>query len=288
MSFKLDLHVHTHSFARAMMTPDQLRAALPARGLDGIAVTNFFNIGHARWLRDQLPEFVILVGQEIWTREGHLIGLGLERAVANFQPAAETVRQIQDQGGLAVAVHPYLHMGVGRAVYDLGADAVEVYNAALGPGFIYNFLARRAAARGRIPGVAGSDTMDADYLGQAHTEVLTDDRDDILGQIRAGNVRLVRRPLPFPWLFTFQTLLGRRDLPPCRLHASMCFICGYSMTTQVLKKHCRCCDCGAEVVSRVRCCNGHYFCRSCMVKRIEAADDPSRYAQERSFWEDPR
>ncbi|HQP13015.1 MAG TPA: hypothetical protein PK470_09670, partial [Candidatus Omnitrophota bacterium] len=84
MSFKLDLHTHTQSFGRTFMNEFQLKESLRRRGMDGLAVTNFFNVTHALWLQDKLPEFVILVGQEIWTAAGHVIALGIKRKIQDF------------------------------------------------------------------------------------------------------------------------------------------------------------------------------------------------------------
>ena len=94
MGFKLDLHIHTQSFGRTFITDGQLRRALQEKKLDGIAVVNFFNISHARWLKERLPEYFIIVGQEIWSADGHIIGLGLKEKVKDFRPAAETIRDI--------------------------------------------------------------------------------------------------------------------------------------------------------------------------------------------------
>jgi hypothetical protein len=111
MSFKLDLHVHTESHGKTYISADQLQQSLKHNGIDGIAVTNFFDISHAVWLKKKLQEFIVIIGQEIWTNDGHVIGLGLKERIADFQDAADTIGLIHDQGGLAVAPHPFLSLG---------------------------------------------------------------------------------------------------------------------------------------------------------------------------------
>ena len=273
MGFKIDLHVHTQSFGRTFMTPTSVRAAVRARGLDGIAVVNFFNISHALWLKQQLPDVVILVGQEIWSRDGHIIGLGLSRKIMDFRSAEETVADIHAQGGIAVAAHPYLHLGVKGKILSVPFDAVEVYNAAVAHAFFYNALAARRAKRAGLPGVAASDTTDPRFIGQSYVEVLADRREDIIKSIARGDVHLTRRALPLPLGFIMRNFLQHRDVEPCPLHAAPCFLCGKSMIVRLWASRFICHDCGKEEFARVGCCNGHYFCLPCLAKRVHARDD---------------
>ncbi len=284
MSFTLDLHIHTQSFGQTFMNEFLLRESLTRRNIDGIAVTNFFNLTHARWLQERLPDFVIIVGQEIWTSAGHVIALGLKNKIADFMSAEETLKQIHEQGGVAVAVHPYLHLGLGRRVRKLPFDAVEVYNASIGSVYFYNYLAKRLARQTRLGQVGGSDTTDTRFIGQAYTEVLTDRRDLILETIRQGKTRVVGQPLPLPLKFIVKNFLKYRDLEPCPLHATLCLACGKSMSVRLLKETFQCLDCGKYEKARVACCNGHYFCWDCSTKRLHLRDDMTRYAEENGIF----
>ena len=114
MSIKLDLHVHSKFRGHTYITAEKLKEALTKRRLDGVAITNFFDISHAVLLKEQLKEFIVIVGQEIWTKEGHLIGLGLNEKLPDFKSAEETIGEIHNQGGIAIAPHPYLNLGLGK------------------------------------------------------------------------------------------------------------------------------------------------------------------------------
>src|SRR3989337_824855 len=103
MSIKLDLHIHTLSQGKVLIDHDNLRQALDRNGVDGVAITNFFDISHAVWLRKMLPDKIIIVGQEVWTKEGHIIGLGLNEQIPDFIGAEDAIRLIHKQGGIAVA-----------------------------------------------------------------------------------------------------------------------------------------------------------------------------------------
>lgn len=267
MSIKLDLHIHSESRERVFISAEQLRNSLRHNHLDGVAVTNFFNIAHALWLKEKLNDFIIIVGQEIWTKDGHIVGLGLRNKIDDSLSTQETINHIHEQGGIAVAVHPYLSLGIGKKAMLLSIDAVEVYNAVMGISVIHNYLAERMAQKMNIPQVASTDTSDAKFVGRSYTEVMTNDSRLILETIRSGKVRLFKRALPFPFVFILKNIFKFRDLEPCSIHAVPCFICGKSMTMRLFKEKFKCLDCGKVEFSYIVCCNGHYLCLECITKR---------------------
>src|SRR5256885_16973887 len=94
--------------------------------------------------------------------------------------AAATVNAIHEQGGLAVAAHPFWRTGrqvrsgpvhgVGWLAAELDFDAVEVENAT--PGFyVFNRLARRLNLGLGAPEIGSSLAHHLDALGPAHTGV---------------------------------------------------------------------------------------------------------------------
>jgi predicted metal-dependent phosphoesterase TrpH len=121
----------------------------------------------------------VVIGEEVSSRDGHIVGLFLERRIRPGMSAAATVHAIHDQGGLAVAVHPFWRTqrrtrggpvhGVGWLAAELEFDAIEVENAT--PGFyVFNQLARRLnMGLGRAE-VGGSDAHILDAIGRAFTE----------------------------------------------------------------------------------------------------------------------
>jgi hypothetical protein len=79
----------------------------------------------------------VIIGQEVDSSQGHIIGLWAPERVEPGASAADTVAAIHAQGGIAVAAHPFaprfwakhgLYRGE-RAVYDsVGFDAFEISN----------------------------------------------------------------------------------------------------------------------------------------------------------------
>ena len=49
----------------------------------------------------------VIVGEEVSSRDGHIIGLFLEHRVKPGMSAAASVHAIHEQGGLAIAAHPF-------------------------------------------------------------------------------------------------------------------------------------------------------------------------------------
>ena len=243
MSFKLDLHVHSESHGKTFINDEQLLNALTREKIDGVAITNFADISHAQWLKKKLEDHIIIVGQEVFATDGHVTGLGLKEKIPDFLSAEETIGVIHEQSGFAVAVHPYLHLGLGKKVFDLPFDAVEVYNGIIGGFFIYNYLAKRAAEKMNIVQLASTDTTDSSLIGHSYTEVMTDDSNLILETICSGDVRLFKRAVPIPFIFILKSILKYRDLEPWLAHAIPCFVCGKSMTVRLFKKIFECLDC---------------------------------------------
>ena len=267
MSIKLDLHVHSKFRGHTYITAEKLKEALTKRRLDGVAITNFFDISHAVLLKEQLKEFIVIVGQEIWTKEGHLIGLGLNEKLPDFKSAEETIGEIHNQGGIAIAPHPYLNLGLGKKIMSLPLDAIESYNGIIGASLIYNFLAMMSARKKNIPQTASTDTTSPAFVGKSYTEVLVDDPKLILEAIRSGNVKPRKRALPLPVAFILKNFLNFKNITPCSLHAVPCSVCGASMAVRIFKRKLKCLDCGAIQVSRILCSNGHYLCLKCIIKK---------------------
>jgi predicted metal-dependent phosphoesterase TrpH len=164
-------------------TPQELvdHAARRAR-LDVIAVTDHDTIEGALRAREHAAKrtrFHVIVGEEVSSRDGHIVALFLERRVRPGMSAAATLDAIHDQGGLAVAVHPFWRTqrrtrtgpvhGVGWLAAELDFDAVEVENAT--PGFyLVNQLAHRLNLGLGAAELGSSDAHILDAVGRAFTE----------------------------------------------------------------------------------------------------------------------
>ena len=156
-----------------------MRAALD-RGLTHLAITDHDRIDGAMAARERAPGgLTVIVGQEIRTTAGDLIGLFLNQAVAPGLSPHDAAVAVREQGGLVGLPHPYdrFRAGAGRPAWagELERlvpliDYVEAWNARLmlGDG---NARAAEFAAAHKLPGVAVSDAHTVLEVGVAYTVV---------------------------------------------------------------------------------------------------------------------
>ena len=155
------IHLHTDYSYDSDISLDILARFLSIEGIGCIAVTDHDTIEGARRLR-HLTDATVIIGEEVSTRDGHLIGLFLRERVPPGMSVRDTAMAIRGQGGLVLLPHPFvraLSCGLGETswgIVDL-VDAVEVNNA-------QNLLRRPdreaegfAQATG-LPGYVGADS----------------------------------------------------------------------------------------------------------------------------------
>ncbi|MFQ5592204.1 MAG: PHP domain-containing protein [Phycisphaerae bacterium] len=127
------IHTHTDYSYDSNISLRALAEFAEAEGFGCIAVTDHDTIEGAVRLQCMTSAKVI-VGEEVTTREGHLLGLFLKEAVPPGMSVVETAGAIRDQGGLVLLPHPFVRVfgcGLGKLAWVLAHlfDAVEVNNA---------------------------------------------------------------------------------------------------------------------------------------------------------------
>lgn len=200
-----DFHVHSDHSRDSVSAVASILERAREVGLDVVAITDHDSIAgglEGRELADRYGVRVI-VGEEVKTAEGEVVGLFLEECVPPGMSFAETIAAIHAQGGIVYLPHPFdrLHSVPSAAVLRANVaaiDVVEVFNSRLAfPGF--NEHAERFARRYRVPAAAGSDAHVLASLGTALTGM-----DDFSGPADfvaalAGS-RIVRRPKNYFYL----------------------------------------------------------------------------------------
>ena len=106
-----DVHMHTNYSDGTGSVEEVLRFAEIYTPLDVIAITDHDTIDGALRARDLATRhsypFEIIVGEEISTREGHMLALFLEKRVPPDLSIERSIELVHAQGGLAIIAHPF-------------------------------------------------------------------------------------------------------------------------------------------------------------------------------------
>jgi predicted metal-dependent phosphoesterase TrpH len=202
---RVDLHSHTMWSGDSTTTPDEIAIAVEAAGLDVLCVTDHHEIAGAQRLAGELGCRVV-VGEELRTHAGELIGLFLAERVPFGTPPAVAARAIRDQGGIVYVPHPFDPMRrniTAAALDELVAaglvDAIEVLNAKTS----LPSLNRRAvdyATHHGLPAGAGSDAHVPDAIGAAYVEMPDfDGPGDFVAKLADGRAVGHHWDQPRPW-----------------------------------------------------------------------------------------
>jgi predicted metal-dependent phosphoesterase TrpH len=184
----VDLHNHTsHSFDAQNRLSDCERAHERGR-FDVVAITDHNTIAGSLRFREH-ASFQVIVGQEIDTADGELIGLFLDEPVAAGLAAVEAAERIRAQGGLVYLQHPFYRIVRGRmrpgAREELrGRGLIDIVEACNGGPFAVADNAR-ALAWARACGLPHAASSDAHEPGAIAT---------CLSAVPAGDVNAASLP----------------------------------------------------------------------------------------------
>lgn len=170
---RIDLHLHSNYSHDGKSSLDDLIHRARECGLDRIALTDHNVVEGALVLAQKAPQLAI-VGEEIKTREGEVIGLFITDRIPPFLPAEEVLDLIHDMGGLTYVPHPLDRRRanfLAERVMQLAPriDIIETYNPWCEP------EANRAAAQlaedlDKVT-ATGSDSHSAEELGRSWMEI---------------------------------------------------------------------------------------------------------------------
>jgi predicted metal-dependent phosphoesterase TrpH len=170
--YKIDLHTHSNTSPDGAILARHYRQALERGKLDYIAITDHDTISFAQRLHREIGEQII-VGEEITTSQGEIIGLYLDKAVPAGMSAAKTVKAIHGQGGIVYVPHPFerVRKGVSETVLNEIADEVDVIEVHNGRAIFQNKgrLAQAWSAQRGMPSASSSDAHGYRGWGRAYS-----------------------------------------------------------------------------------------------------------------------
>lgn len=197
---KIDLHTHSEASKDGGITPDQYAEVLKNEVLDVIAITDHDRIDFAQGMQKALGADKIIVGEEITTTNGEIIGLYLHTKIEPHQTPEDTVQAILDQDGLVCIPHPFetVRKGITLETLNKIKDSVSIIESFNGRAFVQNFgiQATDWAQRTGTVTAANSDAHGAAGLGKTYTVIQKRPTKETLVIELASAQKIQKRP-PF-------------------------------------------------------------------------------------------
>ncbi|HTI13036.1 MAG TPA: PHP-associated domain-containing protein [Dictyobacter sp.] len=197
---KADVHMHS-TYSDGCGTIEEILTHVQHHtDLDVIAITDHDKIEGSLRARDLWAQgnyrFDFIVGEEVSTQDGHLLGLFLEKRIPKGLSLERSIDLIHEQGGLAIIAHP-LHkffrhscqkkaMDRIQAATDIWFDGVETWNASF-CGIYANYIAMGANRElYHLPELGNSDAHTLSGIGSGLTWFTGQSAQDLRQCITSG------------------------------------------------------------------------------------------------------
>jgi predicted metal-dependent phosphoesterase TrpH len=196
---RADTHVHTKysgvhkmgplRFPESVADPLDVVRRAKSVGLNVVCITDHNSIKGALKARDAAKDIEgidVVVGEEVSTADGEVIGLFMTEEIPAGLSAEETIRRIRAQNGVVIAPHPFsLHCPcLGERIHEFGVDGIEVLNG----GHIDDYAnpkAEEAAQCERFARIGGPDSHYLKTIGTAYTQFDGTTAEDLRREILA-------------------------------------------------------------------------------------------------------
>lgn len=195
-----DMHIHSIASDGCSSAAEILEYVEGHTNLSVIAIADHERIEAAvecqRLARERGSRVDVVVGEEVTTRSGHLLGLFLQTRLKRNQRLEITVAEIHEQGGLAIVPHPFSAFTKGMRKHAIMRihnssdpllywDALEGYNPSTAGRYGRTATIRLAEQLG-LPLVGNSDAHTIDTIGDGRTHFPGSTSDDYRRAIAEG------------------------------------------------------------------------------------------------------
>lgn len=165
---RADFHMHTKYSPDSFTTLKAVKKMCDRHGLFPV-FTDHGTINGGLDYRKKYGECI--VGEEIETKSGEVIGLYLNETIPNHLDLHETIDMIRAQDGLVYLPHPFDAVRSSSLKrHDVKADIVEVFNSRVAFQR-YNEMAERFAEENGFLKAVGSDAHFGRHIGLCYAEL---------------------------------------------------------------------------------------------------------------------
>ncbi|MEQ9731076.1 MAG: PHP-associated domain-containing protein [Candidatus Methanoperedens sp.] len=176
---KADIHVHTRysgfgsysflHFPESVTDPIKAVEAARRKKLDVLCITDHNTIQGALIAKKHARDIDVVIGEEISSTEGEILALFIQQEIKPMLGAPETIDRIHEQGGVAIAAHPFSPQcpSLGKKIRYLKLDGVEVFNACHRDA--YSNLMAQTFSPGKLAKMGSSDAHSIDMIGNGYT-----------------------------------------------------------------------------------------------------------------------
>jgi predicted metal-dependent phosphoesterase TrpH len=172
-----DIHTHTMysgftkysflTFPDSVTTPLTSIRVAEKLGLNALCITDHNTIKGAL-VAQKYNKDLVVIGEEISSKDGEILGLFLQEQVNPGLSAQETIEQIHSQDGIAIAPHPYSgHCScVGDKINTLRFDGIEVFNSLHRDGYSNAIALEKCNGHAKL---GGSDAHASFMIGNGYS-----------------------------------------------------------------------------------------------------------------------
>jgi len=212
----IDFHIHSKYSFDSLLEPRTIIKVARKKNLLGVAVTDHNTIrGGIETSKinniDNDNNFVVIVGIEVKTNFGDLIGLFLNEEIKS-RDFFEVADNIREQGGIDVLPHPFRTFSEINFLKEIvkHIDVIEGFNARM-KSDILNKKAQSFAKDHNLPLIAGSDAHFTHEIGRGLTKFQEEhlEIDEIRTSILHNKCRLYGKILPLPIYVLYEFIIGK-------------------------------------------------------------------------------
>lgn len=199
-----DVHTHTmySGFSRysfltypdSVTTPKKSVRVAEKKGLDLLCITDHNSIKGAIEAKKYNSDLVV-IGEEIYSKNGEIIGLFLNEEIKPGLSAEETIELIHEQDGIAFAPHPFsvYCSCLGKKLHGLKLDGIEVFNSLHRDGYSNAIALENCNGHARL---GGSDAHSSSMIGNGYTTFIGNSQEEFRTALKNRQTSYGGKPVP--------------------------------------------------------------------------------------------